>query len=38
MEEKNKNYGYHANTNFNLSDKGDFPELMPGKKQEKDSG
>lgn len=33
LEIKNKNMGYHANTNFNLNDKGDFPELLQQKKQ-----
>ena len=28
LEKKNKNIGYHAKTNFNLTDKGDFPESV----------
>lgn len=32
MEIKNKNMGYHSKTDFNLNDKGDFPELLQPKK------
>lgn len=31
MEIRNKNMGYHSKTDFNLNDKGDFPELVPQK-------
>lgn len=34
LDEKNKNLGYHAKTNFNLEDKGDFPELIADKKKD----
>ena len=33
MEIKNKNMGYHAKTDFNLTDKSDFPELLQPKKK-----
>jgi hypothetical protein len=37
MEKKNKNVGYHAQANFNLEDKSDFPDLVKEKKnKEKD--
>lgn len=36
LEIKNKNMGYHAKTNFNLNDKGDFPELLQPKKAGQD--
>ena len=32
MEKKNKDLGYHAQTNFSLSDKSDFPDLIIDKK------
>lgn len=34
MEKKNKDLGYHAQTNFSLNDKSDFPDLIIGKKPE----
>lgn len=32
MEKKNKDLGYHAQTNFSLNDKSDFPDLILDKK------
>ena len=29
--------GYHAKTNFNFEDKGDFPDLMPSSNKEQKS-
>lgn len=32
MEKRNKDFGYHAQTNFSLNDKSDFPDLILDKK------
>ena len=32
MEKRNKDLGYHAQTNFSLNDKSDFPDLILDKK------
>lgn len=37
MEKKNENMGYHSKADFNLNDKGDFPDLLQGQKKNEDS-
>lgn len=34
LEKKNKSIGFTNQSNFNLGDKGDFPELVIGKKSQ----